>query len=170
MSLFVIWDQTSFHYFDTALMIKHMRAGKGEFCSPLLVNAILAISCNYSDRFSNVDRADPFNDNSLGHRFFEEAMRLWHLEVDSDSKEPPLTTIQAGMVLLMTFGGNGMDFLAGPMLSNLVSMSKRIGLDHPMPQNSTQLGNQETESQLENWNELEHARNMTVWGLFHVAT
>lgn len=63
-------------------------SGKQMFCSPLLVNAILAIGA----RFTSLPEAfkDQNDPSSAGQHFFEEAQRLSGLE-----EIPSLTKIQA---------------------------------------------------------------------------
>jgi hypothetical protein len=45
ISLWMTWYQPFFYFFEPNLFLRDMRAGNGKHCSPLLVNALLAITC-----------------------------------------------------------------------------------------------------------------------------
>lgn len=47
VSLYLIWDYPFFAFFDNRTFIKHMAMGlvESDFCSPFLVNALLANAC-----------------------------------------------------------------------------------------------------------------------------
>lgn len=47
VSLYLVWDYPFFAFFDSKTFVKHMAMGNTEsdFCSPFLVNALLANAC-----------------------------------------------------------------------------------------------------------------------------
>ncbi|KAG5956274.1 hypothetical protein E4U58_006682 [Claviceps cyperi] len=68
-----------------------------QFCSPLLVNATLALSCYcYHDE---TDGEKSRQLRALGYEFLAEAKKLWDLEKD---RPILITTIQAALVLSVT--------------------------------------------------------------------
>ncbi|KAH7390115.1 fungal-specific transcription factor domain-containing protein [Cadophora sp. MPI-SDFR-AT-0126] len=89
MALYFCWEYPTFASLNKEHFLEDMRAGNPRYCSSLLVNALLAVGC----RFSNQPQArtDPNDTNTAGDHFFAEASRLLDLETDRHS----LTTIQA---------------------------------------------------------------------------
>ncbi|KAL1393475.1 fungal-specific transcription factor domain-containing protein [Phyllosticta capitalensis] len=71
-------------------------------CSPLLVNAILAFSCHYSDRLDV--RTDPADARTTGDQFFAEARRLLNNE-----NSPSIPTIQALAIMSLREISKGRD-------------------------------------------------------------
>jgi hypothetical protein len=45
LSLYFTWDHPCYTWFDQHLFLADMIAGQSRFCSPLLVNAVLALAC-----------------------------------------------------------------------------------------------------------------------------
>ncbi|KAF4997003.1 hypothetical protein FGRMN_4143 [Fusarium graminum] len=83
-----------FTFFHKDYFLDDMINGSRTFCSPLLVNAVLAVGCQCRNYFS--DPAEFWNPSSLGFKFLEEARRLWILEI---THHRSLTTLQAALVL-----------------------------------------------------------------------
>ncbi|KAB8268496.1 hypothetical protein BDV30DRAFT_245694 [Aspergillus minisclerotigenes] len=91
ISLYFTWDHPLSQIVDQRVFLRHMREGKKntEFCTPFLVNSILAIASTYSD-FPEVF-AIPGDVASKGAHFFNEAELLWKAE----EGRPSLANIQA---------------------------------------------------------------------------
>jgi hypothetical protein len=89
MALYFCWEYPTFASLSKEHFLEAFRGGSERYCSPLLVNSILAVGC----RFSNHPQArtDPKNCITAGDHFFAEALRL--LEAETDRHR--LTTVQA---------------------------------------------------------------------------
>lgn len=93
MALYFCWEYPTFASLSKEHFIADFRAGLPRYCSPLLVNAMLALGCRFSDLPDS--RVDPTDPTTSGDHFFAEAKRL--LAEDDHSS---LTTIQA--IVLMS--------------------------------------------------------------------
>ncbi|KAH2906273.1 hypothetical protein KXW25_007024, partial [Aspergillus fumigatus] len=100
VSLWLTWTYPWFNWLDADCLIKHMQEGKlnSRFCSPFLVNAILAEACYYSD-YEEVFTV-PGDLLTRGDQFFDEARRLFEAGED-EGDSPSLPTIQGLMILFV---------------------------------------------------------------------
>ncbi|KAM3087208.1 hypothetical protein ACMFMG_001313 [Clarireedia jacksonii] len=89
MALYFCWEYPTFASLSKEHFINAYSTGNREYCSELLVNAILAVGCRFSSL--TTARADPNDSSSVGDHFFAEARRL--LAEEKDHRR--LTTIQA---------------------------------------------------------------------------
>lgn len=89
MALYFCWEYPTFASLSKEHFLEDYRSGRLRYCSPLLVNAILAVGCRFSTQAGT--QTDPNNSNTAGDHFFAEALKLLQLEVDRHS----LTTVQA---------------------------------------------------------------------------
>lgn len=137
---FVCWD----------LFTTDMARGKLDYCSPLLVNAILALACHYSDR--PAARTDPSNPATAGEQYFAEAMRLLE-QID----RPSVTTVQALGIMGMREGSAGRDSQAYQLVGRCVRMALELGLHL----SSLRQGMSENEIEV---------RRITFWAVFNVET
>lgn len=126
-----------------------MNRGRKKYCSSLLVNAILALACRFSNRPDA--RADPNNPASAGDHFFREAKRI--LEIEGDT--PSLTSIQALALMSLHEAGCGNDS-SGWMYSG---RAFRMGLDMGFNLPLDGLGLSPTEVEV---------RKITFWGCFTI--
>ena len=74
MALYFCWEYPTFASLSKEHFLSDFREGRSRYCSSLLVNAMLALGC----RFTNLpeSRADPNNPATSGEHFFAEAKRL----------------------------------------------------------------------------------------------
>lgn len=114
--LFTIWTEREhvyYHFLDREAFLADMSCGRGDFCSKLLVNVVLASACvrfhfqtsltcprqllifQQFHSSSVKDRNNPFSKTSIQTSFYYEARRLWDLEADRAC----LTVVQAGMIM-----------------------------------------------------------------------
>jgi len=127
--------------------------GKLKYCSPLLVNALLAIACQYSDRLDA--RSDPDDPLTTGNHFFAEAKRL----LDSD-EQSCLTTVQALGIMSLREVMNNHDSSGWKYAGQMSRMAIELGLNMPYPANLTNnLSSTESSS-----------RRVTLWGVFNLET
>ena len=126
--------------------LEDMAGMKLDFCSPLLVNTLLAIACVRVSRpppdLGRVslglapltetqhcyrplaNRAEYWNPQTLGYRFLAEARRLWELELGS----PKLTTIHASLLLNLVNNISGADKVGWPYTIRAIHEANAIGL------------------------------------------
>lgn len=89
LTLYFCWEYPTFASLSKEHFLSDFREGKGQYCSSLLVNALLALGCKFSNQLAS--RAVPNDPDTSGDHFFAEAERLLSLE---DGK-PTLTIVQA---------------------------------------------------------------------------
>lgn len=126
-----------------------MSKGRKKYCSSLLVNAILALACHFSDRPEA--RADPDDPTSTGEHFFREAKRILAVEGEASS----LTSVQALALMSLHEAGCGRDS-SGWMYSG---RAFRMGLDMDFNLPLARLDLSPTEIEV---------RKITFWGCFTI--
>ncbi|KAJ3453762.1 hypothetical protein MRS44_018394 [Fusarium solani] len=122
---YFLHDYANYTCFQKDIFLQAMRDGDARFCSPLLVNAVLAEACH---SYSGVThRAQLWRPETLGYRFLEEAKRLWELE----SGKVKLTTLHAALVLHIIYTINGMDQVGISYLLQSVQLAQDLKLFAP---------------------------------------
>ncbi|TVY43752.1 Nitrogen assimilation transcription factor [Lachnellula subtilissima] len=89
MALYFCWEYPTFASLNKEHFLEDYRSGSQRYCSSLLINAILALGCRFSDQAES--QLNNQSSHSAGDQFFAEAKRL--LEAQTDRYV--LTTIQA---------------------------------------------------------------------------
>lgn len=92
LDLFWRW-QNSWHYTIIPNLFLSSLEDRGKYSSPLLVSAILALACRFSDRVEI--RSDPSRPETAGDEFSEQAKLLLLYESDT----PSICAIQAAILL-----------------------------------------------------------------------
>ena len=157
INMYFTWHYTFFTTLSKALFWRDFKQGKPlrdakhkiEYCTPLLVNAMLALGCHFTSW--PAARADPEDSATAGDHFFKEAKRLI-LENDEHEK-PRLTTVQALALMSVREAGCGRE-ARGWVYSG---MSFRMAYDLGLNIGS---GAEDVED-----SEVD-ARRITVWGCF----
>ncbi|RBR26560.1 uncharacterized protein FIESC28_00636 [Fusarium coffeatum] len=108
--------------FQKDYFLQDMLSGRKQYCSPLLVHAVLASACHGYSEAAN--RAEFWNPQMLGYQFLGEARRLWELE----AAKPRLTTIQAAIVLSVVYDANGADEIGRQYLAQAVAAAHTMHL------------------------------------------
>jgi hypothetical protein len=139
------WVHPFYLLFSEEIFHHGMRDKKSKYCTPLLVNAILAMGCHYSDR-PETSHTHP---NPIGDRFFAEAKRL----LAEDDNTPALTIVQALALMSVREAMNGYDSSGRRYAAQMMSMVVELGLHISQP------GSKLTLSEIE-------ARRVTFWGCF----
>ncbi|OAQ65033.1 C6 transcription factor [Pochonia chlamydosporia 170] len=125
-----------------------MAAGSTRFCSELLVNAVLARACQNCDMIQN--RANFWDPDNLYYKFFAETKRLWELADKDGAVE--LTTIQAAILIDLSYRVNGLDKIGSTYLRQAVAMAEVMQLLNTFPNDMDM--------------EERNARDFTAWCLF----
>ncbi|KAK0747338.1 hypothetical protein B0T21DRAFT_405976 [Apiosordaria backusii] len=144
-----------FSAFQKEYFLSDMIADRRQFCSPLLVNAVLALACATDPQHCHrdlPDRAEFWNPRTLGYGFLTEAKRHWELEqAGSRSK---LTTIQAAIILNIVYNLNSMVKLGWQYTLQAIDMAHKMKL-FKKPENWDTLNPR-----------LRASRDFTAWSLF----
>ncbi|KAF2872277.1 fungal-specific transcription factor domain-containing protein [Massariosphaeria phaeospora] len=153
LDLYFRWSHAFYVIFSRECFYNDFRSGRSKYCSSLLVNAILAYACHFSDEPQG--RTDPANARTAGDLFFAEARRLLH-----EDETPSLTTTQALCVLAMREPSAGRDSSGFMYSGRCMRMAVELGL-HLSYTATAALGL--TASEIE-------VRKVTFWGCFTVDT
>ncbi|KAJ5738832.1 Transcription factor [Penicillium malachiteum] len=156
VSLYFTWDHPCAQFLDQRIFLEHMKRGlpDSEFCSPVLVNAILAVASAYSDRSDVL--SDSENTFSRGQKFFAETERLLRAEEGA----PRLTTVQALLLMCCVLFCQGKGNMSWLMLGQAIHMGKDLGLfRHHRNRNSKHNGKRFSR-------EMEKVRTITAWAIF----
>ncbi|KAF5635739.1 Zn(2)-C6 fungal-type DNA-binding domain protein [Fusarium sp. NRRL 52700] len=133
-------------FFHKDYFLHDMKRGSQRFCSPLLVNSVLAAGCRACSRLP--ERHKFWNPSLLQYKFLAEARRFRELCADQTS----ITRIQADMVLHLEHGMNGQDKIGWSLCIAAVASAQEMGLfdNHPPGISHAQ----------------KTVRTMTAWALF----
>ncbi|KAF2651945.1 hypothetical protein K491DRAFT_72640 [Lophiostoma macrostomum CBS 122681] len=104
LEAYILFQYSSCPVFQKELFLQDMVHGRTTFCSPLLVNTVLA--CATQACADIPDRTKFWLPRSLQYQFLAEAKRLLELESGTSAR---LTTLQAITLLNFTLNMNGMD-------------------------------------------------------------
>ncbi|RDW91538.1 hypothetical protein BP5796_02703 [Coleophoma crateriformis] len=157
-NLYFAWSHPFYVLFPQETFFKAMRDRNTKYCSPLLVNAVLAVGCHFSDRPEA--RADPKDPSTVGEHFFAEARRILCDEVQSDAAYTMLTTVQALGVMSLKSAMTGADSPGWKFSSSMMAMSIELGLQTSL----NTLSNSKI-SAIE-----DEARRVTFWGCYVLHT
>lgn len=162
MNMYFTWHYTYFATLPMSLFYRDFLRGKpppgtrrkAEYCTPLLVNAMLALGCH----FTSWPGAREVREDSAtaGDHFFKEAKRL--LMENDEHENPCLTTVQALALMSVREAGCGRE-ARGWVYSG---MSFRMACDLGLNLDSGGLIPQGGSSH----DEAEDARRITFWGCF----
>lgn len=122
MDMYFTWHHPIFDVFSQELFIHDMETGESNHCSSLLVNAILAMGCHFSDRYAEA-RTDPKDPRTAGARFILEAKRLL-----AEDEEACLTSVQALAILSVAHGMAGQESMAFRHNHIMMAMIVELGM------------------------------------------
>lgn len=144
----------SLFYSDFLKGKSNISPNKTAYCSPLLINAMLALGCHFTD--SDCAYATASDSWTKGDHFFAEAKRLI---VDHDEYEKPrLTTVQALALMSVREAGCGREAKGWVYSGMSFRMAQDLGLN-------LDIGGVKGDN--ENLDEREiDARRVTFWGCF----
>lgn len=153
LDLYFQWSHPSYVILSREAFFRDFWEGRSKYCSPLLVNAILAYACHFSNEPEA--RTDPNDSRTAGDHFFAEARRLLY-----EDETPCLTTTQALCVMAIREPSAGRDSSGFMFIGRCMRMIVELGM-HLDITNSPEL--ELTPSEIE-------IRKITFWGCFIVDT
>jgi hypothetical protein len=163
LQMYFTWHYTYFAALSKSLFYRDFYKGrsaltysrKTEYCTPLLVNAMLALGCHFTAwPAAREDRDDA---STAGNHFFKECKRL--IMVDDEFEKPRLATVQALALMSVREAGCGRE-AKGWVYSG---MSFRMACDLGLNLDSGALVGAK-ESGIDD--EEIDARRITFWGCF----
>ncbi|KAJ4253285.1 hypothetical protein NW762_010440 [Fusarium torreyae] len=127
LALYFCWEYPTFASLSKEHFLQDFQEGRNRYCSPILVNALLALGCRFSTQ--PMSRANPNDPYTSGDHFFKEALRLFAQETDHHS----LTTIQALGIMSIREASCGRDseswFYAGQSIRLAIEMGLHRVMD-----------------------------------------
>jgi hypothetical protein len=163
LNMYFTWHYTYFTTLSKTLFYRDFLLGRPPptarrrtyYCSPLLVNAILALGCHFTSHSGA--RENPDDSATAGDHFFKEAKRL--IMENDEHEKPRLTTVQALALMSVREAGCGRE-AKGWVYSG---MSFRMACDMGLNLDSGRL----TTNKAVNGDEAEEdVRRITFWGCF----
>lgn len=148
LSLYFCWAHPYYVLFSKELFLDDMAKGRSKYCSPLMVNALLAFACAYSDRLEA--RENPSDHGTAGDHFFAEAKRLLN-----ENESSNLTTVQALALMGLRQASCGRDSSGFQYAGRCIRMLIELGLHLSFASASDMISSTELE-----------VRRITFWGCF----
>lgn len=150
LSLYFCWVHPFYQLFSRDHFLHDMGRGRTEFCSAMLVNALLSIACHYSDR--PAARTIGGGSNTAGDHFFAEAKK----ELNTTEK-PSLTVVQALGIMSIREASQGRDSNGYQYAGRCVRMALEMGLHLSVVGSAMRPPEAEV-------------RRVTFWGVFNLET
>ena len=157
LNMYFTWHYTTFTTLSKQLFYRDFLLGKPppetkrktEYCTPLLINAMLALGCHFTSW--PAARMDPNDSATAGDHFFKEAKRLI-LEND-EHENPKLVTVQALALMSVREAGCGREGRGWVYSGMSFRMAYDLGL------NLDSVTGAQDEQEID-------ARRITIWGCF----
>ncbi|KAL2012703.1 hypothetical protein VTN00DRAFT_228 [Thermoascus crustaceus] len=107
VSLYFTWNHPFLQFIDQQLFLKHMASGdlNSKFCTPFLVNSMLALASMYSG-FPEAF-AVPGEMSSRGQHFYAEAEKLWK----AGKGKATLPNVQGVLLMVLVYATHAIDSL-----------------------------------------------------------
>ena len=150
LDLYFVWIHPFHQFFSREHFLRDMGRGRKGFCSVMLVNAVLAFACHYSDR--PPARTDRRNPSTAGDQFFAVAKE----ELDC-SDTPCLTTVQTLGIMSIRETSRGRDSNGYQYAGRCVRMALELGLHLSLIGNGLRAVENEV-------------RKITFWSVFNLET
>lgn len=163
INMYFTWHYTYFTTLSRSLFYRDFLLGrpppgtrrKTQYCTPLLVNAMLALGCH----FTSLPAAREVREDSAtaGDHFFKEAKRL--LMENDEHENPCLATVQALALMSVREAGCGREARGWVYSGMSFRMASDLGLNLDSGGLTSQGGSSHDEEE-------EDARRITFWGCF----
>lgn len=144
LALYFCWEYPTFASFSKEHFLRDYQDDTHRYCSPILVNALLALGCRFSTKSRT--REYPNDPNSSGDHFFKESQRLFYEETDHHS----LTTIQALGIMSIREASCGRDSESWFYAGQSIRLAIEMGLHRTQAESHDELA----------------VRSATFWGAF----
>ncbi|KAK9442167.1 fungal specific transcription factor [Metarhizium brunneum] len=122
LALYFCWEYPTFASLSKEHFLQDFQDGRQRYCSPILINALLALGCRFSTH--PMTRANPNDPYSSGDHFFKESQRLFNQETDHHS----LTTIQALGIMSIREASCGRDSESWYYAGQSIRLAVEMGL------------------------------------------
>lgn len=122
LALYFCWEYPTFASLSKEHFLRDFNEGRHRYCSPILVNALLALGCRFSTQ--PMTKANPNDPYSSGDHFFKESQRLFNEETDHHS----LTTIQALGIMSIREASCGRDSESWYYAGQSIRLAVEMGL------------------------------------------
>ncbi|KAG8413842.1 hypothetical protein J3458_012330 [Metarhizium acridum] len=122
LALYFCWEYPTFASLSKEHFLQDFQDGRQRYCSPILVNALLALGCRFSTH--PMTRANPNDPYSSGDHFFKESQRLFNQETDHHT----LTTIQALGIMSIREASCGRDSESWYYAGQSIRLAVEMGL------------------------------------------
>ncbi|KAK9425699.1 putative Zn(2)-C6 fungal-type domain-containing protein [Seiridium unicorne] len=122
LALYFCWEYPTFASLSKEHFLKDFLDGRPRYCSPILVNALLALGCRFSTQPHT--RANPDDPATSGDHFFRETLRLLGKETNHHN----LTTIQALGIMSIREASCGRDSESWYYAGQSVRLAIEMGL------------------------------------------
>lgn len=122
LALYFCWEYPTFASLSKEHFLRDFQDGRHRYCSPILINALLALGCRFSTQ--PMTRANPNDPYSSGDHFFKESQRLFHQETDHHT----LTTIQALGIMSIREASCGRDSESWYYAGQSIRLAIEMGL------------------------------------------
>ncbi|KAL9618454.1 MAG: hypothetical protein Q9160_006832 [Pyrenula sp. 1 TL-2023] len=144
VSLYLTWHHPLFSVFDADLFLQEAQAEKPHsmLCSSFLINAVLAMGW----QFAKQEPAGSGHEkkNTLGDQFYNEALRLWSLQMG----KPSLPNLSALAIMAQLACLRGLDKLGVMFLAQATVIYREICLPHRLHPGQNSLTREEMERSL----------------------
>ncbi|KAI0886400.1 fungal-specific transcription factor domain-containing protein [Annulohypoxylon maeteangense] len=122
LALYFCWEYPTFASLSKEHFMKDFLNGRNRYCSPILVNALLALGCRFSTQPNT--RANPNDSRTAGDHFFKESLRLFYRENNHHN----LTTIQALGIMSIREASCGRDSESWYYAGQSIRLAIEMGL------------------------------------------
>lgn len=122
LALYFCWEYPTFASLSKEHFMKDFLSGRNRYCSPILVNALLALGCRFSTQPNT--RANPNDSRTAGDHFFKESLRLFYRE----NNHHTLTTIQALGIMSIREASCGRDSESWYYAGQSIRLAIEMGL------------------------------------------
>ena len=152
--MYFCWHYPYFTTLSKELFYRDFLQGTpSQYCSPILVNAMLALGCHFSSK--PAARADPDDSGTTGDHYFAEAKRL--IYENEEFANAKLCTVQALALMSVREAGCGRENKGWVYSGMSFRMASDLGLnvDAPPMNDVSRLSDEDID-----------ARRITFWGCF----
>lgn len=126
LALYFCWEYPTFASLSKEHFMRDFLGGRPRYCSPILLNALLALGCRFSSQPNT--RAVEDDPTTSGDHFFKESLRLLYRETNHHN----LTTIQALGIMSIREASCGRDSESWYYAGQSIRMAIEMGL-HRLP-------------------------------------